>query len=676
MGALMRLALIFLGSLAIAGCFSPDYKSGDWTCGEGGLCPEGFHCEDTRCVANGASDIDASVGGPDVRVADADPLAPDAPPEPPADADTTDADPTPSLTISFFGTGSGTIDVSNHGPCTSDCTLPLAANEQVVLTPSVDGSIFVEWGGACTGVSPLEVCTLSLTSDTTVTARFETAVGVSIENVGRGSGTFTFSYPGASCGADCVAVPLNVPLTLTATPDDFSSFGGWSAGGPCATAGNGECTFTPRDSTTVIAFFGTGGVRTIRTYGGPGDEIFTDVAIDPSNGIVTAVMGEMTAGFDFDGLNITFGGGANDVYILGIDVNGQRLWEIPIQSPGNDESGAITATGDGRFFATLVLGNGDGSEDWLILEINSSGTVIDAFSVRNDAGRIHPRDISYDPARDELVVVGSFEGNAQFGGPGATSNGDHDMFVFSVSWNGGRFPNVRVYGGAGRDIARAVTRLTNFDSSAVYVAGEFTDTITVGGRLDSVGRTDTVVFAQNSDGAFWNRQLGGPGDDIPTVLLSDEGGLILGGTFEGELFFVGNNFVSFGGSDSLFFGYTPSGSDRFGLQLGGPGDEFFTQADYESGQAVQAGTTNGPIELMRDLSGPILTPRGTDIFAKKNNDYAQMFGGPDADVLRAVSVYFDGTACYVGGFTTRFDVGNKGMLSSGGGDAFFLCLHP
>ena len=70
-------------------------------------------------------------------------------------------------------------------------------------------------------------------------------------NPGPGQGTV--SGPGISCGATCLAVynPGTV-VSLSATADPGSTFGGWSGGG-CS--GTGLCTVTMNADTTITANF-------------------------------------------------------------------------------------------------------------------------------------------------------------------------------------------------------------------------------------------------------------------------------------------------------------------------------------------------------------------------------------------------------------------------------------
>ena len=82
------------------------------------------------------------------------PLLPDVPM---ADAAIDSSDPPTNLTATIAGTGIGTVTSSPVGiTCASGtCSANFAPNTMVTLTavPGT-GSVFVGWGGACSGTSP------------------------------------------------------------------------------------------------------------------------------------------------------------------------------------------------------------------------------------------------------------------------------------------------------------------------------------------------------------------------------------------------------------------------------------------------------------------------------------------------------------------------------------------
>ena len=65
---------------------------------------------------------------------------------------------------------------------------------------------------------------------------------LTVSKTGVGTGTVTSDPPGIDCGEDCGELfPKDTLVTLSATADSGTEFGGWSGGG-CS--GTGECTVT------------------------------------------------------------------------------------------------------------------------------------------------------------------------------------------------------------------------------------------------------------------------------------------------------------------------------------------------------------------------------------------------------------------------------------------------
>ncbi len=159
-----------------------------------------------------------------------------------------------ALTVTKGGTGTGSVTSSPTGiSCGSTCNATFATNTNVTLTASADsGSSFAGWGGACSGTGS---CTVPMTKAQSVTANF-TSIGttyfLTVTKGGTGTGTVTSSPSGVNCGATCApAFNSGTSVTLTATPDAGSSFGGWT--GACT--GTGTCNVTMTAARNVTATF-------------------------------------------------------------------------------------------------------------------------------------------------------------------------------------------------------------------------------------------------------------------------------------------------------------------------------------------------------------------------------------------------------------------------------------
>ncbi len=159
-----------------------------------------------------------------------------------------------TLSVGRQGTGGGTVTSSPAGiNCGTACAATYDSGTAVTLTATpAANATFDGWtGGGCAGTGP---CTLTLTADTTVTARFSVRrFTLSVILEGLGGGTVTSSPAGINCGTACAATyDGGTVVTLTARPDSLSTFGGWRGGG-CS--GTGPCTITLIGNTTVNAEF-------------------------------------------------------------------------------------------------------------------------------------------------------------------------------------------------------------------------------------------------------------------------------------------------------------------------------------------------------------------------------------------------------------------------------------
>ncbi len=192
----------------------------------------------------------------------------DAPPQIDAAVDAAiDAPPEePEITVALAGSGSGTITSDPAGiTCGATCASTFPPDTVVTLTaePAV-GSVFVSWGGACSGTTP--TCTVTADAAKDVTATFDVAT-YTVTVTKSGAGTGTISGSGIDCGATCTTtVEHGAAITLTAAPASLSVFAGW--GGACS--GTSTCTVTVTDDTAITAAFALDDITLSVTRGGNG----------------------------------------------------------------------------------------------------------------------------------------------------------------------------------------------------------------------------------------------------------------------------------------------------------------------------------------------------------------------------------------------------------------------
>jgi subtilisin family serine protease len=165
--------------------------------------------------------------------------------------------PTKPVTLSFLGTGSGTVAFSPAGDlasCSANCTGNFREKSRVKLTPTAaPGSRFSGWSGACRGT---RTCSLTMSAAKAVTADFRTVpiYALNYSRAGAGSGTVSFSPAGsaASCDESCSnSFTDGTRVTLRAVAGTGARFSGWS--GACR--GTRSCTLTMHEAKSVTATF-------------------------------------------------------------------------------------------------------------------------------------------------------------------------------------------------------------------------------------------------------------------------------------------------------------------------------------------------------------------------------------------------------------------------------------
>ncbi len=160
-----------------------------------------------------------------------------------------------TLTVSTTGTGTGSVTSSPAGiDCPSTCATAFNQGTVVNLTPvAAIGSGFAGWSGACSGTG---ACSVTMNAAAAVTATFNTVnYPLTVSLAGTGSGTVTSSPTGITCPSTCSAsFGGGASVTLTATPNSGSTFGGWS--GACL---GSSCSVTMNAAESVTATFATNG---------------------------------------------------------------------------------------------------------------------------------------------------------------------------------------------------------------------------------------------------------------------------------------------------------------------------------------------------------------------------------------------------------------------------------
>jgi len=163
------------------------------------------------------------------------------------------------LNVLLTGSGSGSVASLPLGiTCGSVCAGEFETGQMVTLTATAgEGSEFLGWSGACSGVG---ACEVPIDEARSVGAEFvpeppppPPSFRLAVVKVGEGSGTVASARTGIFCGAKCERdYEEDEKVTLVPTPATGSKFAGWSSGG-CA--GLGVCRLTMNVARTVTARF-------------------------------------------------------------------------------------------------------------------------------------------------------------------------------------------------------------------------------------------------------------------------------------------------------------------------------------------------------------------------------------------------------------------------------------
>ena len=379
-------------------------------------------------------------------------------------------------------------------------------------------------------------------------------------------------------------------------------------------------------------------------FGGTGADAVTGLAWPSTEGFPGFITGVFADTITFGAASLASAGGS-DIFLVRLDYNGAPEWSRRMGGALDDVAYAIQQVGGG----VIVVGAFEGTANFGGADLTSAGGT-DIFVVKYDGGGTHVFSWRFGGPLDDaalgisgvnpFLVTGYFGGTVNFGGNDLTSVGGSDIFVARWHGNGTHEWSYR-YGGALDDVGAAIASTTSF----AVVVGSFSGTSTFGGaNLISAGGSD-IFYAQYNflSGAHErSARFGGTADDFGTeVVARFDGSIYFTGSFRETANFGGGPLTSYGGSDAFLAAYNTAGVHLWSKRLGGPLD------DYGNGIAdVGIVTLTGSFAGTANLGGgPRTSAGGTDIFLAKFEPAdgfhrsSQPFGGPLDDVGTAVAIH-------------------------------------
>ncbi len=232
-----------------------------------------------------------------------------------------------------------------------------------------------------------------------------------------------------------------------------------------------------------------------------------------------------------------------------------------------------------------------------------------------------------------------------------------------------------------------VTDVATDPSGNIYITGAFAGTTTFGTMSvtstgnPTTGISDVFVVKVSPFGTVeWAKRIGSTLYDEGLRVVADAGGVTVGGTFQGTVFFgtgIGTDRTSAGSRDAFILRLNTLGQFVWVAPGGGTG------ADTLAGLAVDgSGNTyaTGSFRTSAAFGGPSLTSLGTDdIWVAKYNptgvhQWSKSIGSATSESAGGVAVV-EGDVVVGGAFADQIDLGGASpFMADGGTDLFVVRL--
>lgn len=338
-----------------------------------------------------------------------------------------------------------------------------------------------------------------------------------------------------------------------------------------------------RQDVYLSKYSSNGTLLWVKTAGGSSDDIAVGVAVDAANNIYVTGIFDSTA--LFDNILIT-SNGKKDAFIAKYNPDGDLLWVRKAGGIDEDKAFAIAVDdyGDvyfsGAFKSFAAFGNkvivSKGNDDIFIAKFDTDGNLIWI----NRAGGSQ-EDMALGIATDSqkgCYITGSFMGRADFGSTELfTPSVSSEIFIAKID-SFGLWEWAEQAGSLRGDQAFAIAVDKDRNS---YITGFFTDEAFFNQiSVKVIGFNDVFIAKYNSKGLpIWVRTFGSIALDIGTgIAVSDDGDLIVSGSFDSiavfnNQVFVGSGFeqdffVSKWDIDGNFYWVNSGGGPNFQLSMG------------------------------------------------------------------------------------------------------------
>ncbi len=310
------------------------------------------------------------------------------------------------------------------------------------------------------------------------------------------------------------------------------------------------------DNTDILAIKtdGQGNMIWSKTYGGPGSDY--GYAVIP-----------VADGFVLTGYTTSIGAGSKDVYLLKIDLTGEKLWSHAYGGDKWDVGTAVCQTNDGGYAVCgYTTSEGAGEEDIYLIRTDAGGELLWS---RTFGGEKTDMGIAVMETSDGGFAIGSSTNS--FGG----SNSDFYLIKTDAQgieqWAKAYHPTGEH--GHGFDWGTAM---------CVSPDGGFF----IAGHSDCNDLMDAFVIKLDADGdEIWSKAFGGDFYDYATAVKP---------TSDGGVFVCGATKTPFNNNDIFLARLDNSGNITANKTIGGPGAQWASSLCLtRGGDCIVAGQTSG-----------------------------------------------------------------------------------
>lgn len=419
------------------------------------------------------------------------------------------------------------------------------------------------------------------------------------------------------------------------------------------------------------------------------DGAFSVTADASGNAYVAGYFGSSTITFGSTTLNNV---GADDVFVVKYDANGNALWAKSAggiysdyaTSVSTDASGNVLVAGwfasNSITFGSTTLVNAGIAPDIFIAKYDSNGNVLWAKSAGGTFSD-QATSVSTDTSGNVLVTGYFFSPSIAFGSDTLNNPSGPDMFVVKYDANG----NVLWAKSANGGEAHAVTT----DASCnIYVAGWFVaDSFIVGSdTLNYAGTDDMFIVKYNTNGnALWAKSAGSTSYDHAHSLSADTiGNIYVTGVFQSDSIVFGsdtlfNPDISGNTADIFIVKYNSNGNVLWAKSAGGNDfDEAYSVTAEVSGNIYVAGWFASSAIVFG--SDTLINGGSRNIFIVKydgsgNCVWAKNEGGGTNDIANSVITDASGNIYVTGYFgSSSITFGSTTLNNAGFFDMFIAKL--